>query len=45
MSTRSNLKFSRVFSKHRHPGKLHCTFFFIRKDSTVIYVEGGKALS
>ena len=28
MSTRSNLKFSRVFSKHRHPGKLHRTFFF-----------------
>ena len=26
-STRFDLKFFRVFSKNRHPGILHCTFF------------------
>ena len=28
------------FYKNRHPGKLHCNFFFIGQDSTVIYIEG-----
>ena len=39
-STRINLNSFRVLSKNRHPGNLHC-LFFIRKDSTVIYIEGG----
>ena len=30
-STRVNLKFLRVFSKKRHPGKLHFTFYFHQK--------------
>ena len=25
-----NFKFSRLFSKNRHPGKLHCTFFSLQ---------------
>ena len=41
-STRFNLKLLRVFSKRRHLGKLHFTFFFFTKNvSRVIYSEGG----
>ena len=39
-----NFKFSRLFSKHRHLGKNHCTFF-TTKVSLLISIEGGKALS
>ena len=38
-----NFKFSRLFSKNRHLGKLHCTFF-TTKVNTLISDEGGKAL-
>ena len=40
-STRFDFKFFRVFSKYRLPGKLHFTI----KVSTVIFSEGGYALS
>ena len=43
-STRFNWKFLRVLSKKRHLGKLYFTFF-TKKVSTVIYTEGGEALS
>ena len=38
-----NLKFLHVFSKKkkRQPGKLHFTFFFTKKLSTVIHTERG----
>ena len=36
--------FSRLFSKNRQPGKLHCNFF-TTKASTLISVEGCKAFS
>ena len=42
--TRFDLKFFRVFSKYRPPGKLHFTIFTL-KVSTVIFNEGGYALS
>ena len=47
MATRTTFqfKFSRLFSKNRHPGKLHSAFFFTTKVSTLISVEGGEALS
>ena len=38
--TRFDLKLFHVFSKNIHPGKLH-GFFFTRKVSTVIFIEGG----
>ena len=38
------LSFS-VFSRNRHPEKLHCTFFVTTKVSTLISIEGGKTLS
>ena len=44
MRTTFNFKFSRLFSKNRHPGNHHCTFF-TTKVSSVISVERGKALS
>ena len=46
MATRTTFqfKFPRLFSKNRHPGKLHCTFF-TTKVGTLISVEGGEALS
>ena len=43
-STRFDLKFSRVFSNYRHPGKLHCTSF-PKKISTVIFTERAQAIS
>ena len=43
-STRFNWKFLRVLSKKSHLGKLYFTFF-TKKVSTVIYTEGGEALS
>ena len=39
-----DLKWFRVFSKNRHHGILHCTFF-TRKVRTVNVIEGGWALS
>ena len=39
-----NFKFSRLFSKNRHLGKHHCTFF-TTKVSSLIFLERGKALS
>lgn len=47
-STRSTVsfKFSPLFFKNKHPGKLHCTFFFFTtKVRSLISVEGGYALS
>ena len=46
MTTRTTFqfKFPRLFSKNRHPGKLHCTFF-TTKVRKLISVEGGEALS
>ena len=46
MTTRMTFqfKFSRLFSKNRHPGKLHRTFF-TTKVRKLISVEGGEALS
>ena len=44
MSTRTTFqfKFSRLSSKNRHPGKLHCTFF-TTKVRKLISVKGGEA--
>ena len=42
---RFDLKFIRVFSKYGLPGKLHFTIIFTGKVSTVIFSEGGYALS
>ena len=46
MTTRTTFqfKFPRLFSKNRHPGKLHRTFF-TTKVRKLISVEGGEALS
>ena len=46
MTTRMTFqfKFFRLFSKNRHPGKLHRTFF-TTKVRKLISVEGGEALS
>ena len=44
MSTRFNLKFFRLLSNYRLPGKLHLPYF-TRKVSTVILSEGRYALS
>ena len=46
MATRTTFqfKFPRLFSKNRHPGKLHRTFF-TTKVRKLICVEGGEALS
>ena len=46
MATRTTFqfKFSRLFSKNRHPGKLHRAFF-TTKVRKFISVEGGEALS
>ena len=46
MATRTTfqIKFPRLFSKNRHPRKLHRTFFTI-KVRKIISVEGGEALS
>ena len=46
MTTRTTFqfKFSRLFSKNRHPGKFHCTFFTTTARK-LISVEGGEALS
>ena len=43
MATRTTFqfKFSRLFSKNRHPGKLHRTFF-TTKVRKLISVEGGE---
>ena len=38
-STRFDLKFFRVFSNDKHPGKLHCTSFS-PEFNTVIFTEG-----
>ena len=46
MTTRTTFqfKFPRLFSKNRHPGNLHRTFF-TTKVRKLISVEGGEALS
>ena len=43
-STRFNLKFFGVLSKHIQPGRLHCTIF-TWKISAVIFIGEGFALS
>ena len=46
MTTRTTFQFtfSRLFSKNRHPGKLHRAFF-TTKVRKLFSVEGGEALS
>ena len=36
-TTKFNLRLFHIFSKNRHPGKHHCTFFLQEKVSTVIF--------
>ena len=43
--TSFNFKFSRLFSKNKHPGKHPCTYFLAKKVSSLISVERRKALS
>ena len=44
-STRFQFTLYRVFSKYRHPGKVHLNIFFTRKVSTVTFSEGSYTLS